>query len=215
MIPYSDNVARRNNTRIAVIVLILINIVIFIYELIQISNNQAEFLRFALTNQSSFFTAITYQFLHGGWVHLIGNMLYLWVFGRTIEDYIGSFRFLLLFLVSGVFGGLAQTFWFDANTPIIGASASIAGVMGAYAVWFNRAQVKAILPIFFFWTSITLPVLVTLGLWLVTNLFNGYASIIDQSSGGVAYISHIVGFIFGVLIALALPLMHKPIYLNS
>lgn len=215
MIPYADNVARRLNQTPAVIILVILNAVVFIYELMQISIGRVDFLQFALSSQSYYYTILSYQFLHGGWVHLIGNMLYLYVFGRTVEDYIGSIRFILLFLVSGVIGGLAQVLLFDTTAPIIGASASIAGIMGAYAVWFNRAQVKAILPIFIFWTTITLPVLLTLGLWLLTNLFNGYASIIGRDSANVAYFSHIAGFIFGLLIAISLPLKNRPIYLNS
>ncbi len=215
MIPYADNVIRRAQKQPVVILLILINVAVFIYELVQISNNNLDFLRLALTNQLNFATVISYQFLHGGWIHLVGNMLYLWVFGRTVEDYLGSAKFLLLFLISGTIGGLAQVFWFSSNAPIIGASASIAGIMGAYAIWFKRAQIRALLPIFFFWTSLTLPVVVTLGLWFATNLFNGYALIIDNSASDVAYFSHIVGFLFGVIVALLLPLGNKPIYSYS
>lgn len=166
-------------------------------------------MRFALfTSTPSLLTLLSYQFLHGGWIHLIGNMIYLWVFGRTVEDAIGPLWFLALYLASGFIGGAFYSLLLHSDAPLIGASASIAGVMGAYAIWFSRAQIRVLIPIIILWTTITLPVVLVIGLWFLTNLLNGYATVVGSQTDNVAYIAHIGGFAFGMAMALLVRLKY-------
>jgi len=131
-------------------------------------------------------------------------MLYLWVFGNTIEDKIGSFKFTLIYLLSGVIGGLAQTYFLASGVPIVGASASIAGVLGAYLIWYPYARIKVLLPIIVFWTVATIPAIFVLVIWFLTNLLNSFATITNNATDNVAYIGHVGGFLAGALIALTL-----------
>src|SRR5207244_2801625 len=116
------------------------------------------------------------MFLHGGWLHLGGNMLYLWIFGDNIEDRLGHFRYLIFYLLCGIVATLAHAFFNPASRmPSIGASGAIAGVLGAYLLLFPRAQVTTLIPIFFFITVREIPAVVVLGLWFVLQLFVGVA----------------------------------------
>jgi rhomboid family protein len=145
------------------------------------------------------------MFLHGGWLHLGGNMLYLWIFGDNIEDRLGHGRYLLFYLLCGGFATFAHALMNPASTiPSIGASGAIAGVLGAYLILFPRARVLTIIPIFIFFTIREIPALIVLGLWFVLQLFIGFASLgMPSDAGGVAYFAHIGGFAAGiVLIAL-------------
>ena len=146
------------------------------------------------------------MFLHGGWLHLGGNMLYLWIFGDNIEDRLGHFRYLLFYLLCGIVATLAHAFFNPSSRmPSIGASGAIAGVLGAYILLFPRAQVTTLIPIFFFITIREIPAFIILGLWFVLQLFVGVASlgVAEGNAGGVAYFAHIGGFVAGmVLIAL-------------
>jgi len=147
---------------------------------------------------TGFLPILTYQFLHGGWLHLFGNMLYLWVFGDNIEDRVGHFRYLLFFLLAGALSGLVQVF-FQAYSgiPIIGASGAVAGVLGAYLVSCPRARVLALVPIFF-WVPVELPASIFLGFWFIFQVFSGVASI--GAVVAVAWWAHIGGFIAGMLL---------------
>jgi membrane associated rhomboid family serine protease len=146
------------------------------------------------------------MFLHGGWLHLGGNMLYLWIFGDNIEDRLGHFRYLIFYLLCGIVATLAHAFFNPTSRmPSIGASGAIAGVLGAYILLFPRAQVTTLIPIFFFITIREIPAFIILGLWFVLQLFVGVASlgVAEGNAGGVAYFAHIGGFVAGmVLIAL-------------
>jgi membrane associated rhomboid family serine protease len=146
------------------------------------------------------------MFLHGGWLHLGGNMLYLWIFGDNIEDRLGHFRYLIFYLLCGIVATLAHAFFNPSSRmPSIGASGAIAGVLGAYILLFPRAQVTTLIPIFFFITIREIPAFIILGLWFVLQLFVGVASlgVAEGNAGGVAYFAHIGGFVAGmVLIAL-------------
>ena len=140
--------------------------------------------------------------LHGGWLHLLGNLLYLYVFGNNVEDRLGRVRFLLFYLVCG----FAATYGFAAvspssETPLVGASGAIAGVLGAYLVLFPRARVWSLLT-FFFFLPVRLPAWVVLGSWFVLQaLYFGGAGITDATdSGGVAYLAHVLGFVVGALL---------------
>ncbi|MBV8882858.1 MAG: rhomboid family intramembrane serine protease [Chroococcidiopsidaceae cyanobacterium CP_BM_RX_35] len=151
-------------------------------------------------------TLFTSQFLHGGFLHIAGNMLYLWIFGNNVEDQLGHIRYLFFYLSCGVVAGLAQWFFSAySTTPSLGASGAIAGVLGAYILRFPRAQVLTLIPLgFFFWT-IRLPAYVFLGWWFVQQSLYGLANIgartnIGMEHGGVAYWAHVGGFLAGVIL---------------
>jgi len=148
-------------------------------------------------------TLITSQFLHAGWLHILGNMLYLWVFGDNIEDVMGSFLYLLFYLFSGIVAGLAQVLVLGPSTiPAIGASGAIAGVLGAYLVLYPMTRVSTLIPIFFFATIARIPAVILIGWWFVQQFFYGIATLSDTASSGVAFWAHIGGFIAGVILIL-------------
>jgi membrane associated rhomboid family serine protease len=146
-------------------------------------------------------------FLHGGWLHLIGNMWFLWIFGDNVEDTLGHGRYLVFYLVSGGVAALAQAAVAPASqVPMIGASGAIAGVLGAYLVWFPRAQVKTLVFLGILFWIMDLPALLFLALWFVVQFFSGTLAIASASAGGggVAFFAHIGGFITGIIVALTL-----------
>ncbi len=148
-------------------------------------------------------TLFTAMFLHGGWLHLLGNMLYLWVFGDNIEAALGRWRFLLFYLLSGVGAALLQMAIFPRSTvPMIGASGAIAGVLGAYLVLFPWARVLTLVPIFFFLHLVEIPALILLGLWFIVQFFSGLVDL--GGMGGVAWFAHIGGFLAGALLVVPL-----------
>ncbi len=149
-------------------------------------------------------TVLTSMFLHGGWVHLIGNMWYLWIFGDNIEDRLGHLKFLVFYLAAGVVSAGVQVLSSPASpVPTVGASGAIAGVLGAYALAYPRARVVTLIPIFFFFQVIALPALVVLGLWFVMQLFSGTLSIGVGAAGGIAWWAHVAGFAFGFVVMAA------------
>ena len=149
-------------------------------------------------------TLFTSMFLHAGWLHISGNMLYLWVFGNNIEDHLGHLGFLLFYLAAGVAGSLAHIY-FNSGSPIpsIGASGAIAGVLGAYLILYPRARVVTAVVIIIIIRLVSLPAIVVLGLWIVFQLFSGIASV-GAEGGGVAWWAHIGGFAVGLIVALVL-----------
>ena len=144
-------------------------------------------------------TIITSMFLHGGWLHLIGNMLYLWIFGDNIEDRIGRGRFLVFYLVCGGVAALGQGLADpQSEIPMIGASGAISGVLGAYLVLYPRAKVLVLLPLLIFITTVRVPALVVLGIWFAGQLLSSL--IAAPGSGGVAFAAHVGGFVAGVVL---------------
>ena len=147
-------------------------------------------------------TLITSQFLHGGWLHVLGNMLYLWIFGNNVEDKLGHVKFLIFYLLCGILAGLTQWFFAQGSTlPSLGASGAIAGVMGAYIIRFPRASILTLISFF----AIRVPAYAFLGIWFVQQAFYGIASLdaptnIGMESGGVAYWAHAGGFVFGAIL---------------
>ena len=143
---------------------------------------------------------LTSMFLHGGWMHLLGNMWFLWLFGNNIEDSMTRPRFLIFYLLCGVAAALAQV-WTDPNSqiPMVGASGAISGVMGAYLVLYPRVRVFTILPLGFFITTVALPAWVMLIYWMVLQVAGGLTSI-GAEGGGVAFMAHVGGFIAGVFL---------------
>jgi len=215
MIPLrDDNPAQR--APIVTRGIIVLNVLAFIYEL-SISDGTHEFLRdwgvvpgrlfAALTGETSLpvelLTLITSQFLHGGWLHLIGNMWYLWIFGDNVEDRMGHARFLLFYLASGIVAAVLNAALMPGSPlPTVGASGAIAGVLGAYAFAFPRARVLTLVPIFFFIQIIPIPALVLLGIWFAFQFIAGALSA-GGSGGGVAWWAHIAGFVFGFVVMMA------------
>jgi len=143
-------------------------------------------------------TLISSMFMHGGFMHLIGNMLYMWIFADNIEDEIGPIRFLIFYLLAGMAAALTQVYLNTSSTiPMIGASGAIGGVLGAYIVNHPKAKVLVLIPFGFFSQIIKIPALYVLGFWFVLQFIN--SSLSSSTGGGVAYGAHIGGFIFGVI----------------
>jgi membrane associated rhomboid family serine protease len=151
-------------------------------------------------------TLLTAMFLHGGILHLLGNMLYLWIFGNNIEDYLGSFRFILFYLLSGLGASLTHII-FNPNSqvPMIGASGAIAGVLGAYLILYPRANVMTLVFLFFFIRIVPIPAAIVLGLWFFLQIMN------VGMGGGVAWFAHIGGFLVGVLLIKILSGRRRPV----
>ncbi|MBA2452984.1 MAG: rhomboid family intramembrane serine protease [Chloroflexia bacterium] len=149
-------------------------------------------------------TAFTSMFMHGGLLHIASNMLYLWVFGDNIEDAMGPGRFLLFYLLCGL-GALAAQIAIDpgSQTPIVGASGAIAGILGAYLMLFPRGRVKVVTFIVIIPFFLRLPALIVIGFWIVIQFVSGWASIgpgVEEATGGVAYFAHIGGFLTGIIL---------------
>jgi len=145
-------------------------------------------------------TILTSMFMHGGWMHILGNMLYLWIFGDNIEDNFGHGKFLIFYLICGVVASFSHILVDpDSVIPSLGASGAIAGVLGAYLILFPKNRVRTLLPLGFLWTTIELPAVVVLGFWIVIQIFSQYtATVKSGGGGGVAYMAHIGGFVAGV-----------------
>ena len=221
MVPLNDNNPTRT-TPYVVYGLIVLNVLIFLYELALMGQGEAALNQFfqtwaivpreltdSFTGRSmapfgEWLTLISSQFLHGGWAHLGGNMLYLWIFGNNIEDQLGHSRFVVFYLASGALAGLAQwVFAPGSPVPTLGASGAIAGVMGAYIIRFPKAQILTLLPLVFIFTTVKIPAIFFLGWWLIQQAFYGVASLgvsADMGSGGVAYWAHAGGFVIGMVL---------------
>jgi membrane associated rhomboid family serine protease len=152
-------------------------------------------------NKSWWESIFVAMFLHGGWLHIGGNMLFLWIFGNNVEDRLGRIAFVVFYLLGGLAAtGLQLAFDPNSTVPNLGASGAIAAILGAYAVMFPRARVYTLV-IFFFITAVELPALVVLGGWFVLQLFSGVGSLGTDVNGGVAYWAHVGGFVFGMAAA--------------
>jgi membrane associated rhomboid family serine protease len=207
MIPLRDNNPRRRTPAVT-ITLIIINVLVFLYEMLLQSQGQIEpfVIRWSvipaeLTNNfvAEIPTLVTSMFLHGGWAHLLGNMLYLWIFGDNIEDRLGPVRFILFYLLTGFLATAAQVAVNPSSpVPNLGASGAIAGVLGGYILEFPRARVTTLVFRFF----AELPAIVVLGLWFVFEFFRGVTSLgtLNAEMGGVAFFAHIGGFIAGLVL---------------
>lgn len=158
-------------------------------------------------------TAITSMFVHGGWLHIIGNMLFLWVFADNVEDRLGHAWFLLFYLVGGIAATLAQGLIDPSSAiPVVGASGAVAAVLGAYLLFYPRATVNVVIPVFvLIFIPLPIPAVVMIGLWFLQNLVAGYQSLGPETSAGsgVAFFAHIGGFLFGLAVA-ALAALGRP-----
>ncbi|MDJ0618612.1 MAG: rhomboid family intramembrane serine protease [Calothrix sp. MO_192.B10] len=152
-------------------------------------------------------TLITSQFLHGGLLHLVGNMLFLWIFGNNIEEKLGRGKYLLFYLACGALAALAQWFFSqDSAIPSLGASGAIAGIMGAYILRFPQAEIVVVVPLGILFPTFRVPAFLFLGFWFIQQAFYGLVSLetptnIGMESGGIAYWAHAGGFIFGAILA--------------
>ncbi|MCC2669455.1 MAG: rhomboid family protein [Armatimonadetes bacterium] len=146
-------------------------------------------------------TVFTSMFLHGSWMHVIGNMWFLWIFGNNVEDQLGKGRFLLFYLLAGVAAaGLQIAIGPGSEIPMVGASGAVAGVLGAYAVIFPGSRVLCLIPLGWIWFTRDLPAWLVLGFWFVLEFLRGTLSLGAHVTGGVAYAAHVGGFIFGLVI---------------
>src|SRR3954466_15675973 len=150
----------------------------------------------------TYWTIITHQFLHGSWLHLIANMWTLWIFGDNVEDRMGSLRFAIFYLICGSTAGLTQVLTNpDSTIPSVGASGAIAGVLGAYLMFFPTARLIVLFPIFFFPFFFEVPAVLYLVLWFFINLFSGTAALAGpEQVGGIAWWAHVGGFVSGMLL---------------
>ena len=219
MIPVSDTVRSRTTPYVNV-ALILVNVSVFIYEL---TLSQLDVNLFFIdhgviparlvdwvehpSGLGQPLTVVTSAFIHGGWLHLIGNMLYLWVFGDNVEDALGHLRYLVFYLLSAT-AAVALQVALDQNSliPMVGASGAIAGVLGAYLVLYPRAVVGVVIPIIWFFGPLPVPAIFLIIFWFVLQLFAGVATIgtATGASEGVAVWAHVGGFLAGFLIVLLL-----------
>ncbi|NNF84389.1 MAG: rhomboid family intramembrane serine protease [Deltaproteobacteria bacterium] len=161
------------------------------------------FLQMAFRDPGELLTPLTAMFLHGGWGHLRGNMLYLYIFGNNVEDMLGRGRYLLFYLMCGVLSFIVQVvFQSTSMVPNVGASGAIAGVLGAYFLLFPRARVLTLVPLFFFFPVVEIPAFFFLGIWFLIQFLSGAATIGRTSAlmGGVAWWAHIGGFLTGMLL---------------
>ena len=216
MIPIGDDNAGRSRRPYVTYLLIVLNVLVFLLELGQGTQAQLQsfFEKWAVIPQEYaartdlppdiplpfWFTLFSSMFMHGGWMHLIGNMLYLWVFGDNIEDRWGHVKYLVLYLIFGVIASLAHIFFnLRSEIPSLGASGAISGILGAYLVLFPKNRVRVLMGR----GIIHVPALVVLGFWIVLQFINQLGQIgTSTETAGVAYWAHIGGFVAGVLFAL-------------
>lgn len=193
------------------IVIIGLNVAVFLLELLFQTSEQLNQLTYTfavipynLTHNPglpAFLTILTSMFMHGGILHIFGNMLYLWIFGNNVEDNLGHARFLIFYLVCGVAASAAQVVPNpDSQIPLIGASGAIAGVLGAYLVMHPRAQVETILFLYPFIRIVRLPAVIVLSFWILIQVFQGVLSLGMPQTGGVAWFAHIGGFVAGLVL---------------
>jgi membrane associated rhomboid family serine protease len=215
LLPLADHNPSRT-TPVVNIILIVVNVLMFLWEvslgpqlepaLFNVAFVPARFW-YASLLLPNVITMFVSMFLHGGWLHLGGNMLYLWIFGDNVEDRLGHTKYLFFYLACGLLATLAHAVMNPASrVPSIGASGAIAGVLGAYIVLFPKQRVTTLIPIFIFITVREIPAVFLLGFWIVMQLFFGAVSMSGdlQSAGGVAYFAHIGGFIAGMALIVLL-----------
>jgi membrane associated rhomboid family serine protease len=203
--PIGDDNTTRRNVPIVTYLLIVVNVLVFMLEL----NRGTDFIRtwafipkeFSARPGAEFQTIFSAMFMHGGWLHLFGNMLYLWIFGDNVEDNFGSFRFLMFYLLCGIAATFAQMAVMpQSNVPNLGASGAIAGVLAAYVVLFPQGRVSVLIG-----RAITeVPAILAIGLWIVLQFVSGVGAITNSTQtadlGGVAYMAHVGGFVAGLVL---------------
>jgi rhomboid family protein len=203
MFPLGDDNSQRRTVPVVTFILIALNVLMFLVELSagdQFIENWAFIpARFSIEPGADMVTILTAMFMHGGWMHLFGNMLFLWIFGDNVEDRFGHIPFLIFYLAVGVAGTFSQfAVSPESNVPNVGASGAIAGVLGSYILMFPQSRVNVLLGR----SVVAMPAFIVLGMWIALQLFSGVGTIAytDESvnQGGVAYMAHIGGFFAGL-----------------
>jgi rhomboid family protein len=203
-IPLRDVTRRPAHRPVVTVLIIVANALVFLLEL---AGGDAFVQRWSVIPADivaghQWITILTAMFMHAGWMHIIGNMVFFWAFGPEIEDAMGPFRYLAFYLLSGLIASIAQIVAGPASTvPNLGASGAIAGVMGAFLITYPRDEIRTLLIIGWFVRLTVLPAALLIGLWFLIQLFSGIGSIASVQSGGVAYMAHVGGFIFGIVAA--------------
>ena len=203
MIPLGDASRRPERFPLVTVAIIIVNALVFVAEL---SGGEAFVMRWSeipatIIAGHHWITILTAMFMHAGWMHIIGNMVFLWAFGPEIEDSMGPVRYLVFYLLSGLAAALAQiAIMPHSNVPNLGASGAIAGVMGAFLVTYPRDQIRALL-LLGWWTRVTfIPAALLIGFWFLIQIFDQVGAVASNvQGGGVAYAAHVGGFIFGAV----------------
>ncbi len=204
MIPLGDASRRPLRFPVVTALIIAVNLVVFLLEL---AYGQAFILRWSLVPAAVVaghdrITVLTAVFLHAGWLHILGNMVFLWAFGPEIEDVMGRVRYPVFYLLGGLLAFVAQIAANPSSTvPTLGASGAIAAVMGAFLITYPRDQIRTVLVIFVFVTVTLVPTVILVGLWFFIQLFNEVGALVDRQTGGVALVAHLAGFLFGAISA--------------
>lgn len=207
MIPIRDNI-RSSTTPVVTVAIIILCVAVFVAQMTSSDHLQPYMFNpsYLVSTQALaeeglgpvLVTVLTSMFMHGSIMHLLFNMLFLWVFGDNVEDRMGHVRFLLFYLLCGALAALAHALLsFFSPVPVLGASGAIAGVLGAYFRLFRGASVRALVPLFIIWTMVDLPAVIFLGLWFIFQLLSGLGTI-GGAGGGVAFWAHIGGFVAGL-----------------
>lgn len=219
MIPLKDTTPARS-WPVITLLLIAANVAVFVHQITLPPAASEAFIRtYALTPYrvqmalegrhytlaQGLLPVFTSMFLHGGFLHILGNMWFLWIFGANTEDSMGHVPYLFFYIVCGLGSGVAQMlFSWGSHTPSLGASGAISGVLGAYIVLFPRSRILTLVPLFIIWFTVRIPAVVFIGLWFIVQFLSGIGSLGERgaaSAGGVAWWAHIGGFLLGVLLA--------------
>lgn len=216
MIPLKDTTPRRS-VPIVTLLLIAVNVVVFAYQILLPPAAGEAFVRtYALVPskiplalggrhyslQEAFLPLFTSMFLHGGFLHILGNMWFLWIFGGNVEDRLGSFPYLIFYLVCGIGSGVSQLlFSWGSRIPSLGASGAISGVLGAYLVFFPGSRILTLIPLFIIFFTARIPAIIFIGLWFLGQFLSGVGSLGATNSGGIAWWAHIGGFLIGLVFA--------------
>jgi membrane associated rhomboid family serine protease len=204
MIPLSDASRRPRRFPIVTTAIIVVNAFFFLLELM----GGDEFIRqwsvvpANIVASTHWITVLTAMFMHAGWAHILGNMVFLWAFGPEIEDAMGRGRYLAFYVLSGLAASAAQIAAMPGSTiPNLGASGAIAGVMGAFLITYPRDQIRTLILLGWFTRVTVMPAALLIGLWFLIQVFSQVGAMADVQSGGVAYMAHLGGFIFGAVTA--------------
>lgn len=218
MIPIGDENRGGRLTPVVTYAIIAINVLVFFYQLSLSGPELQQFIftygaiPYELTHNVAlhpplpipvYLTVITSMFIHGGWLHILGNMLFLWIFGDNVEDVMGHVKYLIFYLLGGIAAAVGQTLIDPNNTiPMVGASGAIAAVMAAYLVSFPKNLVRVLVFLGFFVTVFRIPAIIMIGIWFLLQFITGVASlgVATEQTGGVAFWAHIGGFIVGLLL---------------
>ena len=207
----------RRSVPVVTLLLIVVNVVVFIHQVSLTPPAADAFIKMyglvpskismalaghRYTLEQAVMPLVTCMFLHGGFLHILGNMWFLWIFGANVEDRLGSLLYLIFYFFCGIASGIAQTmFSWGSHVPSIGASGAISGVLGAYIVFFPRGRILTLVPLFIIWFTWRIPAMIFIGLWFIVQFLSGVSSLGAASTGGVAWWAHVGGFLSGMLVA--------------